>query len=789
MISCICVTSARVRHLEEAIACFLAQDYAGECELIVFNTCPEQTLALNAPPPATRPVRVENLGKLPTTLGDARNTAIEMAQGTHIVTWDDDDAFLPHHLSVIAQAFERQRPDRPPSTDPETSRCQWIWLDKQFWGLGNTIKEIVPGQCPCFAFAKSAWKAVGGYPADLSVGEDRGFISKVTQQFPGNRFPVDGTPSFIYRWNNGVYHMSGQGDDRANRPKAIDRFRADALARLHCGSEPRGNVTVKPETRTNWVSLAKSYMDRELKKNSMNSVCIVQLGRFGDIINILPIALHVHNRFGTPRMMVSREFASVLEGVSYVDPYVVDLTNDQLKEAIALARKEFKHVIVTQIWGRDWEQERKCSAYNMESWRMAGFLSMFGNESLRPVFDRRDSARENSLVAKMSCGRKPILLVNLTASSSSPFAYGNIALGQIQKWFSGKFQIVNLAELRLHRIYDLLALMDKAVGLISIDTALLHLSVASKVPLLAILNPQPWLGTKLRRHAVTLTYTQAQNSGQLQTAIQQMVNCRLTLPSFNSLDMIHKAPPARRIFHVWEKHDETNQSEANRKGVARSSWKSLYDQGVIPVPLEVYPRDSRSFGEPRTLPFLKDCIEPAMKQADPDDIIFFTNDDNWLHPKLPEALRYHVALHDCCSSQRCEFHYRPMPPPSASPEEFSAMGEPHMGRDLFAFTAKWLRERWAVIPDFVLGASDWDLCIACIIRIHFGIQSTRKNLEECIHPAELPRGYVSHQYHPPYWNRASYCNFGPAQLHNRKAFFEWSRDNAPHLKFDKNLCI
>ena len=98
-------------------------------------------------------------------------------------------------------------------------------------------------------------------------------------------------------------------------------------------------------------------------------------------------------------------------------------------------------------------------------------------------------------------------------------------------------------------------------------------------------------------------------------------------------------------------------------------------------------------------------------------------------------------------------------------------------------------EHWVMIPDFILGCSDWDLCMACMIRLHFGIESNRRNLEDCLFPAELPRGYVSHQYHVPKWHAPGYEHTAPGQLHNRKAFFEWSRSFAPHLRFDSNFCI
>jgi ADP-heptose:LPS heptosyltransferase len=49
-------------------------------------------------------------------------------------------------------------------------------------------------------------------------------------------------------------------------------------------------------------------------------------------------------------------------------------------------------------------------------------------------------------------------------------------------------EIVNLAAIKAERLYDLLGLYDHAVGLVTSDTATLHLAAASKVPYIALLN-------------------------------------------------------------------------------------------------------------------------------------------------------------------------------------------------------------------------------------------------------------------------------------------------------------
>lgn len=244
----------------------------------------------------------------------------------------------------------------------------------------------------------------------------------------------------------------------------------------------------------------------------------------------------------------------------------------------------------------------------------------------------------------------------------------------------------------------------------------------------------------------------------------------------------------RTIYHCYEFHPERNTMEARRKARAQASWQKLYRDGVIACPLKEYPRTAKSIRDRRDLPYLKDVLSPAMTMAQPWDIILWTNDDNFLHSNLPAALQFHVGVYDVCTSQRCEFH-GPLPPASKSPDTFAELGRNHMGRDLFASTRQWLELHWNEIPDFILGASDFDLCLACMVRLHFGITSDRNNLEQTIFPADLPRGYVAHEYHEPKWRAVDNEKVAPSQIHNRRLFKQWADKYLPSLVFHEGNVI
>jgi hypothetical protein len=766
-LSAICLTYARQPWLEEAIDCFLKQDYTGPKEMLIVNTFPRQKLSLVLPPTLNceQPnIRIINLDTRPPSLGDARNLAIEAALGTHIVTWDDDDWYLPGHLSAIAKGYHEE-------TD-------WVFLRQQFYLDGQRIVSIVPGSCPVFSFTKRAWKAVGGYPA-LGVGEDRAIVGKITSTHKGERVELRPDEiTFMYRWGQGVFHMSGEGDDRPGHATAHDRIADFINHRADNGSIPTGPIELHPKAALDISKLASDYIER-LHGSKKNECVIVQLGRFGDIINVLPIARHIAENYAKPKWMVSREFASVLEGVSYVEPLVVDLRNDQIKEAMSVARRDFRNVIQTQIWGLGYSTEKLCPSYNMESWRSAGLLSKFKDPTWFPWFDRRDAEREMLLRTKLSFEGKPLLLVNVTSSTSSPFPQGPDVLAKIVERWGKQFAVVNMADLKLHRIFDVLGLMDVAVCVVSIDTALLHLAAASHVPVVALTNPKPWLGTVCRCNCVkSFTYDEALADFE---AVQNAIGGILRVMARPLKATVQQAPE-RYIIHAVERHNEGDQKEQQRRGYAQSSWDRLYEQGVMPAHYWKYSRTAQSIGDRRALPFLKDVLQNAMNQGGPDDIIMLTNDDVHLHDDLPELLRFHVAVYGACCAQRCEYIGQRVIA-SASPEVHARSSSPHMGRDLFAFTKRWLLAKWDEIPDFILGASDWDLCMASMIRLENGVQSNRQNLEQVIFPSELPRGYVMHQAHSPHWAAPNNVNKAASQRHNRTLFKAWAAKHMPGLKF------
>ena len=239
--------------------------------------------------------------------------------------------------------------------------------------------------------------------------------------------------------------------------------------------------------------------------------CYIQLGKTGDIILMLPAWRKVYLETGMkPVVMVSDKFASVLEGVSYVAPWVVDL--DFFKDcdrARALAQSQFEQerVVFPKWWDdpsynppipQGTEQiltvrnkkfpmpKSGWFSYMESQWTHAGFSMDDFQDPV--IFDQRDAARELELRRNFFISEKPKLLLSFSEkTSSSPFVYEQLVRESISRW-SDRFELVDIGLIRAERIYDLLGLYDHAACLLSTDTATLHLASASWIPTIALIQ-------------------------------------------------------------------------------------------------------------------------------------------------------------------------------------------------------------------------------------------------------------------------------------------------------------
>jgi hypothetical protein len=480
----------------------------------------------------------------------------------------------------------------------------------------------------------------------------------------------------------------------------------------------------------------------------MCKIAICTLGANGDVMNALPIALHEFQQGNHVTFIISKEFASLLDGVSYVEREVWDGPYHECIRAAEWAEQSgrFDKVLVAQCYGTS--IERQTDSYCKEAWRAVGKLHLWGKLPL--VFDNRDKERESGWVKfvreRLGNGNTNIIIVS-HSGKSSPFPHSE-ALDDLLKQFESTCLIIGISYLKCERFYDLLGLMEIATCLIATDSGPLHLANAvPKLSVIALITDRPdmWHGSPPQpNHVLRIRYGDFEKSkGRIVETLNQIV----------SKDKIE-----RRIVHAWNDYSYRQPDAQWRHEIAKRSWEEEYKRGRW-IPCPVYDaqlaRDARSIGEPKPLPFVNDIIEAAASQAQPDDYICLTNDDTiFVHgltdlilngPMQWSSRWEHVTVKE-----------------SLTPETIQKNAWKHVGADIFVFTKRWWLEVRSEFPDMILAREAWDLVLRTLINLKGG----KESIALCAHIIHQP------EWHSPE-NRESVSN-----LFNRDAARRFFREHS-----------
>lgn len=541
----------------------------------------------------------------------------------------------------------------------------------------------------------------------------------------------------------------------------------------------------------------------------------VMLGRFGDIMNILPMLKAQADAGPRPTLVVAQEFASILDGVSYCDRIVWEGGYDRLPDALRWLRRDkgIAMPVVCQVHTNPRDRARLTPSYQTECWRLAGRLDGFATRGPL-VFDRRDVNREAVLAAKVYGGidhilsgkKKPVILVGLK-SHSSPLTNAGEIFEAMLRVFSATHEIFDLAKVEAHYVFDLINVFESAACLLCSDTMFLHLSRASKVPLVALIN-NGWRGSICEDAHATIRYDAATPEAVVE-AVRRVVGKPATSDWFRTVPEVPKTDefnqvleeilspqkadsciikiepgsPApenlralefiirsasgqtqARIFHAY---DPCGTEPRHMK--AQASWNALYEaEGIIGRPFPRGGRDAKlTVKDPRPLPYLKDIIEAGIPDGALDtDIVLWGNSDLGFAPGIGAVLRQHIGEHKCASMRRTESN-----------------GRGHPGRDLVAFTVGWWRENGGKFPDYIIGAPIFDLGIVALFRRFHKLPAlTLKGLDDDLHPADMVPGYALHESHEPEWQVPRVDNV-PSVKWNRSQFLNWAHKYCPEIKF------
>ena len=389
------------------------------------------------------------------------------------------------------------------------------------------------------------------------------------------------------------------------------------------------------------------------------------LGRTGDIASVLPFLKHEADAGEKPRLVVSKDYSGVLEGVSYVEAVEFAGKVEQLKDGWDWSRGQFGEVKSLQVIGERntvaectyqpaGQDGARTTSFVKEAWKLAGKMPLW--DSVLPlVFDRRDPAREEKLI--VSCGlkkpgrKKPLILVS-TSGTSSPFPHADLLYQLVWLKFKGRFNVLRLPQ--AERFYDLLALYERAHCLVTTDSAPLHLARACPdLPVMALTNDRPllWNGSAWlpNWHWCCRYHDFPDRALQLLEAIH---TCR--------------DKPKHPFIHVWNAYDGGPAPER-------------YTRDALPVFAGMCGRDSANvLKDEKRIPYLKDCLRMGLQRAGDTEPVCLT------HPDVVVG----------------EF-----PKETASPlfaYRLDSNGFRPVG-DLFCAPKQWWKEHLPEIPDYLLG--------------------------------------------------------------------------------------
>jgi predicted GH43/DUF377 family glycosyl hydrolase len=413
----------------------------------------------------------------------------------------------------------------------------------------------------------------------------------------------------------------------------------------------------------------------------------VQLGRYGDILNVLPIAFEDAHDGKRSAIMVAKEFAGIMDGVSYADRIVFDGHMGDLGTAVAQAEAASTNVKVVQLIGpteliknvvntrNGQEYKTVQDSFLKDHWNLAGRMSDWKRQ-LPLVFDRRDLQREQKLIAEHIRGKKRVILVS-SAGTSSPFPYKELLHELLRLKFCRSCHVIDIATIKAERLFDLLGLFEhpSVCCLVATDSAPLHLAYASPtLPVVAFVNDSLsyWHGSVWRpNHVFHCRYRDFPKRS------VEMLEAISSIGEPHNWFQPRRTTP--KYIHVW--------SEYSDRRPKIGYYQSPLSVIQCPITVGMIGNDSKiQLKDEKRFPFVRSVIRLATMRANDDDIIILTREDTKLFP---------ATLVNAKDMAPCFSH------------RIVKDGENlihHPAVDFFAFTKKWWRDVQSKYPqDMVLG--------------------------------------------------------------------------------------
>jgi len=487
----------------------------------------------------------------------------------------------------------------------------------------------------------------------------------------------------------------------------------------------------------------------------------LNLGRYGDVCAFLPVLKNECDETGEkPRLIISKDYADILEGVSYVDPIIFDGPFEDISGALNFAKGlgtdvvtsqvvGIPDIVVSQVYGNAHAPKIICDSFQQDAWRLANKLELWPKQP-KLVFDKRDKKREKRLY-KCIPTLKPWVVVS-SGGNSSPFPYNDL-LWEVLNHSLREFHVIDLSKIKAEKFFDLLGIMDhpNTAAMILTDSGPLHLAYATEKPIHAIATDSPSLWHGAAWKPSYASYTRYKNFPRDLVRI---------------LDLIRKPPAKPRhenIIHVYQSTPWATGDEKRRNAVAAKSWEGigwvdcgLDDNCFVRTAAEMVP------DETKRIPMIKEMLRLACVGRIDTDVLILTNTDTCVATNVLQRIQGTLPAY----AYRNDFAKLN----STIADDEIANGEKYAGCDFFAMRVGWWRKNHQLFPDMVLGRHSWDRILRELIKISQG-----REIENLIY----------HERHPSGWEDPQNINRDPSNLKNCLLARQWLQErNMPLLEIE-----
>jgi O-antigen biosynthesis protein len=217
LVSCVMPTRDRTAFVCQSIRYFERQDYPAR-ELIILDDGAEDLSGQVPNDPRIRHVRLPR-GQ---SIGAKRNLGCELARGSIIAQWDDDDWYAPSRLSAQVAPLLSGEAD----ISGLTAGVFFELPDWQFWSCTPDLHHrlfVHDVHGGTLVYQRRIWAQLARYP-DASLGEDAAFLRHAIRRGARLcRLPNNGLFIYVRHANNSWSFLSGQyldtrGWQRATEP-------------------------------------------------------------------------------------------------------------------------------------------------------------------------------------------------------------------------------------------------------------------------------------------------------------------------------------------------------------------------------------------------------------------------------------------------------------------------------------------------------------------------------------------------------------------------------------------